>query len=150
MPDVSSAGLDLSRPEATFTRMAAGLCAVDPPPPQLDMQTLLSILAVGMHQASQTPQQLPDWEEFHGPATHQPRSHHKGDTDSLTDSDQGEDCPEVLEFSDNEGLAPDVPAFIGLFRPALFKSLLHKARLTTNLGTVGEQPSTSKSATGPL
>lgn len=38
------------------------------------------------------------------------------------------------EMSEDEDLAPDQPAFVGLFKPQLFRSLLHKAKVTTGLG----------------
>lgn len=38
------------------------------------------------------------------------------------------------EFFDDEGRVPDKPAFSGLFRPTLFKSLLYKAKTTANMG----------------
>lgn len=37
-------------------------------------------------------------------------------------------------MSDNEGMTPDPSLFSGLFWPDLFKSLLHKAKGTANLG----------------
>lgn len=40
------------------------------------------------------------------------------------------------DLSDDEGLMPDQPAFVGLFRPHIFRSLLHKAKPTTRQGTV--------------
>lgn len=54
-----------------------------------------------------------------------------------------DDYREDLEFSENEGLLPDRPVFTGLFHPSVFKPLLHKAKLTTNIGVVEgsiEQP----------
>lgn len=39
------------------------------------------------------------------------------------------------DLSDDEDLAPDQPSFVGLFKPQLFRSLLHKVKLTTRLGT---------------
>lgn len=38
------------------------------------------------------------------------------------------------DLSDDEDLAPDQLSFVGLFKPQLFRSLLHKAKLTTRLG----------------
>lgn len=46
-------------------------------------------------------------------------------------------------LSDDEGLVPDQPPFIGLFRPQIFQSLLHKAIATTCLGSVSSAPSSS-------
>lgn len=65
------------------------------------------------------------------------------------DSDQGEDYTEDIEFSEGDDLPPDNPAFTGLFRPSLFKSLLHKARLTTNLGAPGVDSLGAPSTPGP-
>lgn len=55
------------------------------------------------------------------------------------DSWRGEEDQGDPEFSDNEGVLPDRPAFMGLFCPSVFKSLLHKAKVTTNMG-VDETP----------
>lgn len=49
------------------------------------------------------------------------------------------------DLSDDEDLAPDQPSFVGLFKPQLFRSLLHKAKLTTQLGS--SQPSSSQGDT---
>lgn len=46
----------------------------------------------------------------------------------------GEDNLRDLDLSDDEDLVPDQPSFMGLFRPQLFRSLLHKAKATTRLG----------------
>ncbi|XP_032068578.1 uncharacterized protein LOC116505453 [Thamnophis elegans] len=48
----------------------------------------------------------------------------------LEDPDQ-----EEQELSEDEDLPPDAPAFSGLFKPSLFKSILHKAKNTTQVGT---------------
>lgn len=39
-----------------------------------------------------------------------------------------------LSLSEDEDLSPDPPSFVGLFNPALFKSLLHKASSTAKIG----------------
>lgn len=39
------------------------------------------------------------------------------------------------DLSDDEDLPPDQPSFVGLFKPQLFRSLLHKAKLTSRLGS---------------
>lgn len=49
-------------------------------------------------------------------------------------------------LSDDEDLFPDQPAFIGLFKPQIFRSLLHKAKITMGLGL--PLPKSSYSATG--
>lgn len=41
-----------------------------------------------------------------------------------------------FEFSEDEGLMPERPGFTGLFCPSVFKSLLHKAKVSTNVGVV--------------
>ncbi|KAG8136421.1 hypothetical protein E2320_005002 [Naja naja] len=45
-----------------------------------------------------------------------------------------------LALSEDEGLFPDPLAFTGLFSPALFKSLLHKAKTMAHMG-VDSHPS---------
>ncbi|XP_060547808.1 uncharacterized protein LOC132711896 [Pantherophis guttatus] len=40
------------------------------------------------------------------------------------------------EFSDDEEVTPERPAFATLFRPAVFKTLLRKAKAATNMGTI--------------
>lgn len=44
-----------------------------------------------------------------------------------------------MELSEDEGIAPDKPVFSGLFIPSLFKSLLHKAKVTTKLADASLQ-----------
>lgn len=151
LPDVSGVGLaTLYHPprvpqEATFTPTAAGLR--DPvgssPTPPLDLQTFLSsafssFLAAGLQQATQLPPQpLAGHSAQQAPPTSSSHSTRRGAATAQADSDPSEDCPEDIEFSEDDDLPPDNPAFTGLFRPSLFKSLLHKARLTTNLGASG-------------
>ncbi|XP_060542553.1 lamina-associated polypeptide 2-like isoform X2 [Pantherophis guttatus] len=85
------------------------------------------------------------------PASHPPLSQAYGDlprgysyhTESLLadDSVWDEEEPEEMELSEDEDLAPERPSFTGLFRPSMFKSLLHKAKITTNMGVSSTQPS---------
>ncbi|XP_060550599.1 uncharacterized protein LOC117655455 isoform X2 [Pantherophis guttatus] len=75
-------------------------------------------------------------------------SHHLA-PDSSDDSDYGDNAVEDLEFSEDEGLTPDVPAFTGLFRPSLFKSLLHKARQITNMSVSSSATSETASTSTP-
>lgn len=118
--------------------------------PHLDFQAMLSnamssVFVAGIQQASQLHPQLAPLPTL---------SHHSvrltsplhGDVCSEADSDQGEACPEYIEFSDDEGILPDLPSFTGLFKPSLFKALLHKARQTTNLGVPPELPSDPKTS----
>ncbi|XP_034296649.1 uncharacterized protein LOC117679126 [Pantherophis guttatus] len=58
--------------------------------------------------------------------------------------------PMDQDLSEDEDLGPDQPAFVGLFKPQLFRSLLHKAKAITGLGSsqassvnTGEGPSSS-------
>lgn len=52
------------------------------------------------------------------------------------------------DLSEDEDLAPDQPAFVGLFKPAVFRSLLFKAKKVTRLGlSQGSQDSTSDKET---
>lgn len=62
----------------------------------------------------------------------------------LEESVRNNDYLEEFEFLDNEGMIPDKPAFPGLFRPSLFKSLLHKAKVATNMGKVLDPASLSQ------
>lgn len=48
-----------------------------------------------------------------------------------------EDYHGDLEFSEDKGMVADKVAFAGLFCPSVFKSLLHKGKLTTNMGVEG-------------
>lgn len=112
---------------------------------------LSSILAAELQQAAQIPlQALAGQQAAQEQLQPRPvRSPAHREISSPTDSDHGEECPEDIEFSEDGGLMPDTPSFTGLFRPSLFKSLLHKARLKTNFSTTGQVSSGSQAATGP-
>lgn len=58
---------------------------------------------------------------------------------------EGEDLAEP-DLSENEGLVPDKPAFMGLFKPSLFKSILYKAKVITHLEA---SPTTTQESTDP-
>lgn len=117
-----------------------GLMAVASENPQ-NFQSILSdalarILAAGLQQPvipdpSADPQ-LSGW----GRLTYKPSTSTHRDYASSEESDSGEDCPEDMKLSEDEGLLPDQPAFTGLFRPAVFKLLLHKAKVITKFGVV--------------
>lgn len=62
----------------------------------------------------------------------------------------GEDLQRDLDLLDNEDLMPDQPTFVGLFCPQLFKSLLHKAKTTTQHGTVQTAPVTATGLDNPV
>lgn len=55
----------------------------------------------------------------------------------------GEDLKDP-DLSDDEDLSPDLPSFVGLFKPQMFRSLLHKAKLTTGLGSPPPAPSSGE------
>lgn len=63
---------------------------------------------------------------------------------------QEDDYPEDFEFSEDEGLMPDRPAFTGLFCPSVFKSLLHKAKVVTNIGVVDDLPDQPQGSAAPM
>lgn len=46
----------------------------------------------------------------------------------------GEEAHRDLEQLDDEGLMANQPAFVGLFQPSLFRSLLLKAKKAANMG----------------
>lgn len=53
------------------------------------------------------------------------------------------------DLSEDEGLEPDQPSFIGLFRPHMFRSLLFKAQTTTRLGTAPSSSGVPSSSRDP-
>ncbi|XP_034290509.1 uncharacterized protein LOC117675694 [Pantherophis guttatus] len=58
---------------------------------------------------------------------------------------EGEIAPDQ-DLSEDEGLEPDQPSFIGLFKPQLFRSLLFKAQNVTGLG-ISSTPSSQGAST---
>lgn len=134
--------------EVTFTPTAAGHCAGEGLHPTLscDIQALVSetiskILTTGHHQGIQfsslpmAPQSFTQPSGVFDPddSSQQDSVHSE---DSLLDDEDRRD----MEFSDDEGMLPDRLAFTGLFHPSLFKSLLHKAKVTTHLAALEGQP----------
>lgn len=71
------------------------------------------------------------------------------DTISSAESEQEEEFPEDVELSEDDDLPPDAPAFSGLFRPSMFKSLLHKAHLATNFEKVASSSTEPQATAGP-
>ncbi|XP_058015779.1 uncharacterized protein LOC131186316 [Ahaetulla prasina] len=61
---------------------------------------------------------------------HREESSEEGSQSSISGE---EDAGEAL--SEDEGLGPEQPSFVGLFKPQLFRSLLFKALATTGLGS---------------
>lgn len=134
-------------PEAIFTPTAAGLCPQQPSetvhPPNMGAiitEAIRQGIAAGLqHRASsqvsdrlrslglreaKDPQGLlphPD----HLPSVSPSQASLSGEEEARRDSDLSED----------EGLTLDQPAFMGLFRPSLFRYLLFKAKKVANMGT---------------
>lgn len=144
-------------PAATYTPTAAGLRWEEGPRPDppVDVQsivvaTLSNLLASGTWSPAVAPMtQLPP----------QPSvgsiSRHYLDYDCYQDSIHSEDSNwededhRDSEFSEDEGLPPDRPPLTRLFRPALFQSLLHKAKVSTNLADPSVQQAPSSSSLPP-
>lgn len=70
------------------------------------------------------------------------------DAVSSHDSLTGEEVREQ-DMSEDEDLSPDQPSFVGLFKPQLFCSFLHKAKSTTRLGITRPLPASSGEEVGP-
>lgn len=68
---------------------------------------------------------------------------------SSEESEGGETYPEEVEFSEDEGLPPDKPVFTGLFCPSVFKSLLHKAKVSTKFGIAEVSPDSAAQSSAP-
>lgn len=131
-------------PEATFTPTAAGLRAGEGQcaGPPLDLQNMVSeaisrIFVAGIQHATHLaptstavkPQVPAATLGTSGSPSAQESNHSEG---SLQDKEYlGE-----FDLSEDKALALDLLAFPGLFRSSLFKSLLHKAKVTTNMGIV--------------
>lgn len=135
-------------PEATFTPRAAGLRTGDGFHSNLPLdvqfivaETISRFLAVGSLSTVHPPSALPPspvpaptgWDHLQEYSGYQDSIHSK---DLLWDDDNHRDT----EFSEDEGLTSDRPPMTRLFRPSLFKSLLHKAKVSTNLDTSDGQP----------
>lgn len=60
-----------------------------------------------------------------------------------------EEYLEEFEFSNDDETFPEKPAFSGLFRLALFKSLLHKAKVATNMDKVIDPATSSQDQSNP-
>lgn len=128
-------------PEATFTPTTVGLRTGDGLQPALsrDIQALVSqtisrILTSGPNQGLHCPpMHVASYPQPHAYAvphcdySYRQESFHSDE--SVWDDEHGD-----KEFLDDEDLAPDRLSFTGLFCPSVFKSLLHKAKVTTNMG----------------
>lgn len=153
----------LLTPEATFIPTVAGLHPREDQKPEISTQMSLLIseaiaqgIAAGLqqnHQMASTasditlnqgqhsvPQVPRDLSAFQRP--HSPTSSMQIREYLLDDEEHRE-----LMLSEDEGMAPEPPAFTGLFRPALFKTLntRHKANTTAHIGA---DPAMSDSALG--
>lgn len=54
---------------------------------------------------------------------------------SIQSEDSSEEEEDFMALSGDKGMAPDPSPFTGLFCPDLFRSLLHKAKAITKLGS---------------
>lgn len=142
-------------PEATFTLTAAGLCTEEPVI-QLDFQSVLSdalakILAAGIQQGAGTSQ--PPSIGHHALVQDNPlaKASTSANTDyvSFDESDRGKVRFRGHRILEDEGLLPDKPVFTGLFRSSIFKSLLHKAKVTTQFGVTPSTSVSDKPSTAP-
>lgn len=82
------------------------------------------------------------WDYHHESSNYQD-SIHSGD--SLYDKDDHRDT----EFSEDEGLASDRIPVTRLFRPSLFKALLYKAKVSTNMDAPASQSDPSDTPKPP-
>ncbi|XP_058052191.1 uncharacterized protein LOC131204695 [Ahaetulla prasina] len=144
-------------PEATFTPTAAGLRPRETQGPEMDDQMKRMIseaiaqgIAAGLQQRQQAAPAAPETplHQDQCVASQHQRDLFQGSHStpssmqsklSLSDEDQKE-----MELSEYEGMAPPPPA--RLFRPALFKSLLLKAKAAAHLGA---DSATTESALNP-
>lgn len=158
MPAMSSQpALPHSAPEATFTPTAAGLRMVEGPQPfYCDLQAMIlatvsRMLATGLPPVVQPPVvQAQGLHPAPVPEAVRPLPPPHGETApieySLTesvhsnDSNFNDDDERGMEFSDDEDALPEKPTFTGLFRPSLFKALLHKAIAATQLASSKVSP----------
>lgn len=155
-PSTSDVSLGRRRlPEATFTPTAAGLRSEVPDNP-VNFHSMLSdalakILAAGLQQETTAflTNVLPSQAPAPAIAKVAHSSRQRAVDTSSEESDSGEICPEDVEFSDDEGLPPEKPAFTNLFCPSIFKSLLHKAKIATKFGIAGVPADTADQSSDP-
>lgn len=141
-------------PETTFTPKAVGLRIGEGHRSNLplDVQsivvgTISRFLAVGSLSSVQSPSTLlptplpapTGWDHCQDYSSYQD-SVHSGDL--LRDDDDHRD----MEFFEDKGLTSERPPMTRLFQPSLFKSLLHKAKVSTNLISSDGQPESSKAS----
>lgn len=137
-PPLHSTGLaqaSTSLPEASTTPTVAGLRvpAQGSQAQTLDLQAMVAaalanIFQAGLHQASQPETPLPTTQPSTSSAPPPPPQTLQGDTESA-EEDYLDDI-----FSADDEMEPEAPTFQGLFKPSMFKALLRKARLATNMG----------------
>lgn len=106
-------------------------------------QGLAQRLQLDLFPLAFAPSALQDYHFMH-PSGSRPSNEEQGYTSDPSQQgsmseEEGEESRE-LPLSDDEGLAPDQPAFIGLFKPQLFRSLLYKALAVMHLGSASATP----------
>lgn len=141
-----------SAPEATFTPTAAGLREEAGPSmgPPVDFnllftQAISNIFQAGLHQTAGRPllqgcaSAVPSTMQY--VPVHQPSTVYSATSDHVREDDMVDD----FELSEDEEVVQEKPAFPGLFKPSMFKSLLRKAKIATNMDSSLNQASSSQS-----
>lgn len=138
-------------PDPPTDQTSQSLPTITPPLALLISEAIRQGIAQGLQQKSAHPPEAPihhrsealsDQEELEGIAM----ADEAADSVSQDSLSEGEIVADQ-DLSDDEGLEPDQPAFIGLFRPNLFRSLLHKAQVVTGLGVSSSASSSSAAPT---
>lgn len=138
-------------PSATYTPTAAGLRHGEEThsDQSLDVQSIVAatisrLMASGTWSPAVAPSiQPPSQPPVASTSARYPDYDCYQDSIHSDDSNWDDEDRRESEFSEDEGLLPDRPR---LFRPALFKSLLHKAKASTNLADPPDQQAASASA----
>lgn len=144
---------ELSEPQIMPDQPPAGPSTTPDPP--VNVQAMLSdvlakILSTGLQQGVQQGQHAPLQSVRRGQASGPSSSSAPQASVSSDESEMGEELPEEMEFSEDENFVPDQPVFTGLFRPSVFRSLLHKAKLITKFGLTPSETSRTTSLHDPL
>lgn len=130
-------------PSASFTPTAAGLRPQDGLgwPSQIDFQSLFTdalakAIASGLQQGSRGSGLQAGWAPAAPPPIPASAAHCHTEEVSSDESGAGDAEQQDPEFSEDEEVVPDRPAFSTLFRLEVFKTLLRKAKIATNMGRI--------------
>ncbi|XP_039180626.1 DBIRD complex subunit ZNF326 isoform X2 [Crotalus tigris] len=151
-------------PEATFTPTAAGLRPPEAQETELleRMQLLISqAIAQGVASTLQQKARPESGIPSHSNVSYLSQAEAAAYQGSVSPSNSsmsrgsfiGDDEQTEQEMSEDENLSPDLSPFMSVFNPALFKSLLHKARSTAQIGSEGApqaEPSTNQGPTSQV